>query len=223
MALKAEVNLENNELAFEYGFMYHTLNAKQKSNNSTGRLVTDQMPYYAAAYTLRVSQKTALRFFGGIQVAKFNEPKRGTIKNEDQIFNHFGLEILRKTGPNTKWGLFFMQQDHPVYFARTPTEFEVFKLSFAEAGVHYSLSQRRRIGLLWGLGFKAFTIFPTKGGDVVTEAGVGGEAYARLGWVGPLGTLYQLKGFTQTTTAPNSDTNFSHSILGYCLLISHSF
>ena len=219
----AEANLETHEFAFEYGFMYHTVEAEEKKNNTSGRLSTPQMPYYHASYAFRFSLKTALKFFGGIQIAKFEEPARGTLKSEDQVFNHFGLELVRKTGPNTKLGIFFMQQDHPVYFARTPVEFEMVKLRFGEAGLHLSIGQRRRIGLLWGLGAKGFTIFPTKGGNVATEAGVGGETYARLGWVGPLGTLYQVKGFAQGTTAPNSDTNFTHTILGYCLTLSHSF
>jgi hypothetical protein len=219
----AEVDLQNHELAFEYGFKYHTVTGIEKSNNSKGQLSTPLMPYYSGSYTVRITQNIAWRFFGGIQFAKFLEPKRGTLKNPDQIFNHFGVEHLHKAGPYFKWGVFLMQQDHPIYKAASPTEFEVVKLSFAESGLHLALGQRRRIGLLWGIGVKGFTIFPTKGGDIATETGVGGEAYARLGWVGPLGTLYQLKGFAQKTTAPNSDTNFTHSILGYCLLVSHSF
>lgn len=220
---RSEVNLEGHELAFEYGLMYHSLNGVQKANNTKGRLSTPQMPYYSGSYTFRISQNNALRFFGGIQIAKFDEPQRGTLVNEDQVFNHFGLEFLRKAGPFFKYGVFLMQQDHPIYMADTPTQFKVLKLSFAEAGLHLSIGQRRRIGLLWGMGVKGFTIFPTRGGNVATEAGVGGEAYARLGWVGPLGTLFQLKGFTQSTTAPSSDTNFKHSILGYCFLVSQSF
>ncbi len=137
--------------------------------------------------------------------------------------NHFGLEVIKKTSPISKFGVFLQQQDQPVYFAETPTEFRVVRKSFVEGGVHYSLGQRRRIGLLWGTGVKAFSVFPTKGGNVTTEAGYGGEAYARLGWVGFLGALYQIKGFYHITSVPNADINFSHEILGYAFMVNYSF
>jgi hypothetical protein len=158
-----------------------------------------------------------------MHLVRFEEPAFGTLKNENQILNQFGLEIIKKISPSVKISAFFMQQDHPLYFAKTPTDFEVLKESFYQAGMHFSLGQRRRIGLLWGLGIKGYTLFPKTGGNVATEAGIGGEAYARLGWVGPFGTLYQMKGIYQITTAPNSDVEFTHDFLGYCFQVSHSF
>lgn len=116
-----------------------------------------------------------------------------------------------------------MKQDHPLYRGIGPTTFEVFKLKFAQSGVHVQVGQRRRIGLLQGAGAKGYVLFPTKGGEVATESGVGVEAYARLGWVDPLGTLHQVKGFYQASTAPNAEVNFSHEILGYCYQVSISY
>lgn len=154
---------------------------------------------------------------------RFEDPGVGTIVSDFDSLSMFGLELISKTGPNSKLSFFLMQQDHPLYRAVSPTEFEVFKLKFAQGGVHYQISQRRRIGLLWGIGAKGYLLFPTKGGTVATESGVGGEAYARLGWVGPLGTLHQIKGFYQASTAPNAEVNFSHEILGYCYQVSISY
>lgn len=154
---------------------------------------------------------------------QFNEPAFGTIKKEDQVFDHYGLEVIRKMSPHFKVGIFILQQDHPIYFAKTPVEFELVNTSFIQSGMHFAWGQRRRIGLLWGVGTKGYFIFPAKGGDILTEAGAGGEVYARLGWVGPFGALYQGKGFYQVTTAPNRDVTFQHELLGYCFQVSHSF
>ncbi len=223
VSVGAQINEETHDFSFEYGLMYHTLRGEQKANNSKGRLTSDQNPYWNAAYTYRMSQNSAVRFFGGIQIVRFNEPQFGSIKKEDQVFDSYGLEIIRRMSPIFKASIFAMSQDHPTYFARTPTEFEIVKKSFIQSGMHFALGQRRRIGLLWGTGVKGYFIFPTKGGEVITEAGAGGEAYARLGWVGPFGALYQGKGFYQVTTAPNAAINFTHESLGYCFQVSHSF
>ncbi|MBA2406306.1 MAG: hypothetical protein H0V66_16130 [Bdellovibrionales bacterium] len=220
---QAEINLETHDISVEYGVGYHTLKGEQKSNNSKGRLTSLQNPYWLAAYTLRTGAKFAIRIYGGTHLVRFDEPAFGTLKNEDQVLNQYGIEVINKTTPIAKTGFFFMLQEHPLYFAKTPTDFEVLKKSFYQAGVHFSLGQRRRIGLLWGVGIKGYTIFPTEGGNVTTESGVGTEAYARLGWVGPFGTLYQVKGMYQVTTAPNADIEFTHEFLGYCFQVSHSF
>jgi hypothetical protein len=219
----AEINLESHDFSFEYGVGFHTLKGVQKENNSKGTLTSSQNPYWLGAYTLRLGSKFALKAFAGVHFVRFDEPAYGTLTNEDQVLNQFGLELINKFSPTGKLGFFIMQQDHPLYFAKTPTDFEVTKKGFVQSGAHLSFGQRRRIGLLWGLGAKAYTIFPAKGGNVATEAGVGGEAYARLGWVGPFGALYQIKGVYQATTAPNSDVEFTHDFLGYCFLVSHSF
>jgi hypothetical protein len=219
----AEVNIENHDLQFEYGLAYHTLRGKQNENDSTGRLSSNQYPYWLAAYSLRSSQKTALRFFGGVHFVRFEEPKFGTLVGEKQELVQYGLEFVRKLGPIAKLGLFGMKQDHPLYFAKDPTTFQVERVSFAQAGAHLSWSQRRRIGLLWGIGLKGYVLFPTKGGDILTEAGGGGEGYARLGWVGPLGTMYHLKGSYQVSSAPNADVVFTHEILAYSLNVQFSF
>lgn len=219
----ADINVETHDISVEYGLGYHTLSGVQKSNNSEGRLVSLQNPYWLAGYTLRTGNKFAIRVFGGMHFVRFEEPAFGTLKNENQVLNLFGLEIIKKTSPLVKISVFFMQEDHPLYFAKTPTDFEVLKESFYQGGMHFTVGQRRRIGLLWGLGIKGYTLLPKNGGNVATEAGVGGEAYARLGWVGPFGTLYQMKGIYQVTTAPNSDVEFTHDFLGYCFQVSHSF
>jgi hypothetical protein len=221
-SILAEINHENHDFSFEYGLGYHTLRGVQKENNSKGTLTSSQNPYWLGSYTIRLGSNLGLKVFGGFHVVRFNEPKYGTLKNEDQLLNQFGLELIKKLSAIDKLGFFFMQQDHPLYYAKTPTDFEVVKKAFVQAGVHYSIGQRRRIGLLWGLGAKAYTIFPAKGGDVATEAGVGGEAYARFGWADNYGTLYQFKGIYQATTAPNSNVQFTHEFLGYALQVSHT-
>lgn len=221
--LKAQVNLETHDFSFEYGLAYHTLNVEQKDNNTKGRLSSNQQPYWIGGYTLRLGSKFGVRLFGGISVLRFEEPAAGTLLSEFDSLTMFGVELINKIGPHSKLSFFLMQQEHPLYRAASPTEFEVFKLKFAQGGVHYQIGQRRRIGLLWGLGAKGYLLFPAKGGTVATESGVGAEAYARLGWVGPLGTLHQLKGFYQVATAPNAEVNFSHEILGYCYQVSISY
>ena len=219
----ADINVETHDISAEYGLGFHSLTGVKKSNDSKGKFVSLQNPYWLAGYTLRVGDKWAIRLFGGMHFVRFEEPAFGTLKNEDQVLNQFGLEIIKKTSPLLKVGFFVMQEDHPLYFAKTPTDFEITKASFYKAGLHFALGQRRRVGLLWGLGLKGYSLFPKAGGDIATEAGVGGEAYARLGWVGPFGTLYQIKGLYQVTTAPNADIEFTHDFLGYCLQVSHSF
>lgn len=219
----AEINVETHDFSFEYGLSYHTVKSKQKNNNTQGQLSSNQLPYWIGAYTLRLSQNFGVRTFGGIHVLRFEEPKYGNLVSEFDSLNHFGFELIWKTGPNTKLGFFGMQQDHPLYRAIGPSTFEVFKLKFAQSGFHFQIGQRRRIGMLWGLGLKAYALFPTRGGDVVTETGAGGEALARLGWVGPFGTLHQVKGFYQISTQPNAEVDFTHDILGYCYQVSYSF
>jgi hypothetical protein len=219
----AEVNIENHDVQFEYGLAYHTLKGKQNSNNSTGQLSSDQYPFWLGAYTFRTSQNSAIRMYGGVQFVRFNEPKFGTLIGEKQELVQYGLEFVKKLGPIMKFGIFGMKQDHPLYFAKDPTHFEVVRESFAQSGVHFSFSQRRRIGLLWGLGVKGYAMFPVHGGNVITEMGGGGEGYARLGWVGPLGTMYHIKGFYQVSSAPNAQAVFTHEVLGYSLNVQYSF
>ncbi len=219
----AEVNLERHDFSFEYGLAYHTLKSEQKNNNTGGKLTSSQLPYWLGSYTLRIGQNYGLKIFGGLSVLNFNEPPDGKLDTEFTSLTTIGGEIFKKTGPVSKFGFLFMQQEHPLYKAVGPTEFEVFKIKFNQAGFHWQLGQRRRIGLLWGLGLKGYLIFPSKGGNVSTETGAGAEAYARLGWVGPLGTLHQVKGFYQGASAPNAEVNFTHEVLGYCYQISLSF
>jgi hypothetical protein len=219
----AEVNIETQDLQFEYGLAYHTLRGRQEQNESKGRLTSPQFPYFNAAYTFRTSQNTALRMFGGVQTVRFDEPAFGTTISEKQALVQYGLEFVKKLGPIMKLGIFGMKQDHPLYVTVAPDEFEVIRVSFAQAGVHLSFSQRRRIGLLWGIGAKGYALFPTKGGNFLTEFGGGGEGYARLGWVGPLGTMIHLKGFYQVSTAPNAEVTFTHEVLGYSLNVQYSF
>jgi hypothetical protein len=223
LPLAAQINLETHNFSFEYGLAYHTLRGTQRSNNTTGRLTTSQNPYWNASYAYRITSKFALQLYGGVQFIQFNEPKFGSLIAETRVLNNYGLEIMHKPGPNSKFGVFVMHQDHPLYFADSPTELRIVRGGFVQSGAHFQLSQRRRIGLLWGLGLKAFVLFPTEGGNIVTETGGGGEGYARLGWVGPLGALYQVKGFYQAATAPNAVVTFQHEVLGYCFMVSHSF
>lgn len=223
LPLFAQVNIETHDFTFEYGLAYHSVESEQKTNNTRGRLSSNQLPYWQAGYTLRLGSNFGVRAFGGIYLLRFEEPKFGTLESEFDSLSHFGLEVIYKTGPISKFSVFGMQQDHPLYRAIGPSTFEVFKRKFAQAGAHWQLGQRRRIGLLWGTGIKGYVLFPTKGGDVATETGVGGEAYARLGWVGPLGTLHQIKGFYQVSTQPNATVDFTHDIIGYCYQASISF
>lgn len=219
----AEVNIETQDLQFEYGLAYHTLRGKQEDNQTKGRLTSPLFPYFLGAYTFRTSQNTALRLFGGVHTVRFDEPPFGTTVSEKQALVQYGGEFVRKLGPIMKLGIFGMKQDHPLYVTINPDEFEVIRVSFAQAGAHLSFGQRRRIGLLWGIGAKGYALFPTKGGNFLTEFGGGGEGYARLGWIGPLGTAIHVKGFYQVSTAPNAEVTFTHEVLGYALNIQYSF
>jgi hypothetical protein len=219
----AEVDIETQDLQFEYGMAYHTLRGKQESNKSTGRLTSPQFPYFLGAYTFRATQKTAFRLFGGAHFVRFDEPPAGTTISEKQALVQYGVEMIRKLGPIMKLGIFGMKQDHPLYVTTEPNVYEVIRASFAQAGVHVSWSQRRRIGLLWGIGAKGYVLFPTKGGSFLTETGGGAEGYARLGWVGPLGTMIHLKGSYQVSTAPNAEVIFTHEVLSYSLTVQYSF
>jgi hypothetical protein len=219
----AELNHETHDFSFEYGLAYQTLKAEQKDNGSKGQFTSDQNPYWIGGYTYRLTSNWGVRLFGGISLIRMNEPAFGTVKNEDQALNQYGLELIHKTSLLSKLSYFYMEQDRPLYYAKAPTVYEITKEKFLQAGLHFSLGQRRRIGLIWGTGVKLFTMFPAHGGDVVTETGAGAEGYARLGWVDPFGTLYQIKGIYQGASAPNAEVNFTHEILGYSFLISHTF
>ena len=219
----SEVNIETQDLQLEYGLAYHTLRGRQEANESKGRLTSPQFPYFVGAYTFRTTQNTAFRLFGGVQTVQFDEPPFGTTISEKQALVQYGGELVRKLGPIMKLGVFGMKQDHPLYVTVRPDEFEVIRVSFAQTGLHFSLGQRRRIGLLWGLGAKAYALFPTKGGNFLTETGGGGEGYARLGWIGPLGTAVHFKGFYQVSTAPNAEVTFTHEVLGYSVSFQYSF
>jgi hypothetical protein len=220
----ADINFDTHKLTFEYGTSFHTIRGHQQSNDSKGKLTSPQMPYVNASYMFTLSNVWGVDLFGGMQFVRFSEPP-GTfsLKSEDQVLSHFGIELQKKLGSFARLGFFGRHQDHPLYVAKTPTEIEVLRKTFVEAGVHYSLSQRRRIGLLWGVGVKAFLLFPTDGGNVTTESGAGAEGYARLGWVGPFGTQIQVKGFYQNAQAPNADIHFEHENLGYSGVISYSY
>lgn len=220
----AEINIEKYELSGEYGLAYHSLEGEQKSNNSKGRLTSPQFPFFNGSVAMRLSQNWGLRLFGGLQFVRFDEPP-GTeqLKSERKELLHYGAEIITKTGPNSRLGYFVMQQERPLYFNKAPGEFEVIKEQFAQAGISWTLHQRRRVGMLWALGVKGYTLFPVAGGDIITESGLGGEGFARVGFVGPLGTSYLLKGFYQYATAPNAEVNFTHEVYGYALQINFTF
>lgn len=222
---QSDINVETHDFQVEYGFTYHTLYGTQKSNNSEGRLTSPQFPYWSASYSYRFSNTWAIKFFGGIHFVRFDEPQQAdaTLKSENKVLNHHGIELIKKTGPFSKLGVFLMEQDRPLYFAKTPEKFEVVDRPFLQSGLHLALGQRRRIGLIWGLGAKGYVLFPSKGGNIVTESGYGGEGYARLGWIGPLGTTYQLKGYYQASTAPNAFVTFNHEQLGYCIQVNLTF
>ena len=220
----AEINIEKFELSGEYGLAYHSLEGEQKSNKSRGRLTSPQFPYWNGALTTRLSQNWGIRFFGGLQFVRFSEPP-GTeeLKSERKELLHYGIELITKTGPYSRIGYFLMQQERPLYFTKAPGDFEVIKEQFAQGGLSWTVHQRRRVGLLWAAGVKGFVLFPIEGGDIVTETGVGGEGFARLGFIGPLGTSYLIKGFYQIATAPNADINFTHEVFGYAAQINFTF
>lgn len=220
----AEINIEKYELSGEYGLAYHSLEGTQKSNNSKGRLTSPQYPYWNGSLAFRLSQNWGLRLFGGFQFVRFDEPP-GTeqLKSERKELLHYGAEIITKTGPYSRISYFLMQQERPLYFTKSPGEYEVIKEQFAQGGLSWTVHQRRRVGLLWAFGLKGYTLFPTAGGNIITETGVGGEGFARLGWIGPLGTSYLLKGFYQVATAPNADVTFLHEVYGYGVQINFTF
>lgn len=220
----AEINIERFELSGEYGFAYHTLEGTQKSNNTKGRLTSPQYPYYKGAITTRLGRDWGIRAFGGLHLVRFDEPPgQSDTENENKQLLHYGLEFIRKTGPHSRLGLFVMNQDRPLYFTKSPTEYEVTQAQFAQAGLSWTIHQRRRVGILWAIGLEGYTLFPVKGGDIITETGLGGEAFARLGFIGPLGTSYLFKGFGQYATAPNAEVTFSHLVLGYSLVVNFTF
>ena len=223
-AALAEINIERFEFSGEYGLAYHSIEGEQKSNGSKGKLTSPQFPYWNGSLTTRLSQNWGIRLFAGLQFVRFDEPP-GTqeIKSEKKELIQYGLEIITKTGTNSRIGYFIMQQERPLYFNKAPGDFEVIKASFAQGGVSWTIHQRRRIGLLWGAGARAFVLFPVDGGDVLTETGLGGETFARLGWIGPLGTSYLLKGFYQMASAPNAEINFTHEVFGYAGVINFTF
>jgi hypothetical protein len=66
-------------------------------------------------------------------------------------------------------------------------------------------------------------MFPTTGGNIITETGIGAEAHAKIGWVALFGALYQLKAFYTTSQTPNAEVNFNHETLGYALQVSYSY
>lgn len=220
----AEINIEKYELSGEYGLAYHSLEGEQKSNNSRGRLTSPQFPYWNGALTTRLSQNWGIKFFGGLQFVRFDEPP-GTeqLKSERKELLHYGIELITRTGPYSRIGYFLMQQERPLYFTKSPGEYEVIKEQFAQGGLSWTVHQRRRVGILWAIGVKGYALFPVEGGDIVTETGVGGEGFARLGFIGPLGTSYLIKGSYQIATAPNADVNFTHEILSYGVQINFTF
>lgn len=221
---RAEINIEKYELSGEYGFAYHSLTGTQKSNNSKGKLTSPQYPYWNGAITTALTKNWAIKLFGGVQFVRFDEPPGlQNTKNENKELLHYGLEILTRTGPYSRIGYFIMQQERPLYFTKSPSEYEVVKEQFAQAGLSFTLHQRRRVGILWSLGLRGYTLFPVKGGDVITETGLGGEGFAKLGFIGPLGTSYLIKGFYQIATAPNAEVTFTHEVFGYGAQINFTF
>ncbi len=219
----AQRNQESRDFSFEYGVTQQALQASEKVSDTSVKLTSNQDPYWLASFSFKFTRNFALKLFGGINLVKFNKSVDANLTERDQILNQFGLEIFKKSKGMARNGFFVMQQDHPQYIVLGPTDFAVTKKSFLQAGWHFSLGQRRRIGFLWGLGIKAFAMAPVKGGNIATEGGAGGEGYARLGWVGPFGLLYQLKGTYQSATTPNSDSKFTHDILSYCLQVNLTF
>lgn len=223
-AAYAEINIERFEFSGEYGLAYHSLEGEQKSNNSRGKLTSPQFPYWVGSLTTRLSQNWGIRLFGGIHFVRFDEPAgEQETKSESKELLNYGAEIITKTGPYTRLGYFLMQQERPLYFNKAPGDFEVIKASFGQLGASWTVHQRRRVGLLWGLGARGFSLLPVKGGNIVTEAGYGADAFARLGWIGPLGTSYLIKGFYQYASAPNAEVNFVHEVFGYSAVINYTF
>lgn len=219
----AQVNLEKHDFSFEYGLMFHTLEAREKNRNSSGKLTTNQMPYYNLSYSLRLPRDFGLKIFGGLQVLRYEEPAGVVVKKEDQVLNEFGLELMKRMNTYSRLGIFFRHQDQNVYYAKDVAEFEVEKIPFIHSGLGLSLGQRRRVGLLWGVGGEGYLIFPSRGGEVATELGHGGKVFARLGFATSLGTLYQFKASQMVTSAPNARVSFTHSIAALSLMVSHQF
>jgi hypothetical protein len=58
----ADINVETHDISVEYGLGYHTLTGVQKSNNSEGRLVSLQNPYWLAGYTIRTGRNLPFEY-----------------------------------------------------------------------------------------------------------------------------------------------------------------
>ena len=56
-----------------------------------------------------------------------NEPAFGTVKNEDQALNQYGLELIHKTSLLSKISYFIMEQERPLYYAKGPTVYQISK------------------------------------------------------------------------------------------------
>lgn len=221
--LMAEVDMHSTELSLEYGFSYLSVEGLEKSNNTKGRLTTNQFPYLNSSLMQRVNNKLGIKFNFGMQFTQFTKSPNFALENQNLLLLRYGLETFYKLGPYSRIGFFLDEQERPLYFANSPTDITLFKRKFVQPGVNYGLTQRRRVGLLWGLNGKFFLMTPSSGGDIATETGAGAEVAARLGFVGPLGTLYQIRGFYNYATAPNALVSFTQEELGYGILIQHTW
>jgi hypothetical protein len=148
LTARAELNVETYDFTFESGHAYRSVSSEQKANKLPGPPELGPAPLLAGRVNASAGATVRVRFFGGYHLLRFNEPPYGTLDSEFDSLNIFGLELLLKTGPVSKIGVFGMQQDHPLYRATGPTTFEVLKRKFGQTGVHFQLGQRRRVGLL---------------------------------------------------------------------------
>lgn len=222
-ALAVVDNKDTLEVSAEYGFAYHTLHASQKSNGSEARFTSSQNPFFQGSFTAKFATDWQWRINGGVQYVQYNDPEGGSIVGEKTALTNYGLELVHRLGPYLRIVYFGRNQDQTIYKTNSPNVYEIVRVPFGQGGFKIALAQRRRIGFLWAVGAGTFLMLPTKGGDVVTEGGYGAEAYARLGFVGFGGILYQIKGAYNMAQAPNAEVTFVHEVLSYSLIVSYPF
>lgn len=219
----ADVDHQSAEISGEYGLSYQSVSGLEKKNNTKGHLASAESPYFKISGAARVLKNLGVQLYGGTTFTQFLKSPKFQLGNRNLALFLFGAEAFYRSGDYLRIGFFVEQKERPLYYATTPTEVQMYKNKFIQPGVHFSLSQRRRVGLLWNVGAKGFTMTPKSGGQIATESGVGGEAYAKLGFVDFTGTQYSIKGFYQTATSPNAIVKFTNEELGYSLQITRTF
>jgi hypothetical protein len=218
------VDRDQMELVAEYGFSSHAVTGKEKQAGTKGLFTAPTFPYVLGHFRFNFNPEQGLIFFYRFQLTKFDEPTNATIRSREVVLQSYGFELQNKLSPLWRLNFFTKLNQRPNYRAITPTEFAIFPKKFMEPGVSLVISQRRRVGLLWGVGAKGFLLLPTGGdGNFATESGYGVEGLAYLGWVGPMGSLYKINTFYNLAYTPNAQVDITYDEVGYGLSIGIPF